>query len=117
MFEEFKAECLKFQKKYSLSEYEINFFLEDLGQTLYAMITIQDPPLKKATIVLNKRAGQMRGFDLRETAEHEICHLFLANMNPLPGFNFFKGDGIAKDIYAFVDEEEKIVQLHVGKLG
>lgn len=80
-FEIFKMECLKWQQRYHLNDYYLNFELEDMEEGAQGFIKA-DSTNRCATIVLSKNLESkfLSEYEVKQTAFHEMTHLLLTEL-------------------------------------
>jgi hypothetical protein len=74
-FELFKKTFVYWQKKFGLTDYRIDFFLEDIGSDA---ARIHSPhQTNTVTVILN---NEIAGIPIKQSAKHEALHLLLNNL-------------------------------------
>ena len=104
-FQIFKNECLKFQKAWGLSDWELTFHKEKMDSSIYAMIYTN---IKGKTACLAYDVTKKDSNPKRE-AKHEMIHLVLAELSDLAHTRFTTYDRLYSAEEGIVRRLEKLL--------
>ena len=108
-FELFKKECKKFEKKFGLDEWHIDYYWEKFEPNNAVAKTQMDLLAKSASVTLNKEIGDKLQFNLLQVAKHEMIHCLLGELSELAWSRFVTRDEITSREEGLVRKLEKII--------
>ena len=106
-FKQFKDECLRLQKKWGLTNYDLFIEEKALDRNALSRIFVDDESFNANIQFDTKKVIECKSMP-KELAKHEMIHLILGRMSNLSYNRFIRKD----ELYA---SEEEIVTI-LGKL-